>query len=79
MSWKTDVSLPMIDGVRYGGKDVEFTRFLDLPRRRARPLEIAMSGAAPVIASSRPVASREREDKSATMDAYRAYLPGGAR
>jgi hypothetical protein len=75
MSWKTDVSPPMIDGVRYGGKDVEFTRFLDLPRRAHRPIEIAMSGAAPVerlAASGWHLVSAK--DRSATMDAYRAYL-----
>jgi len=75
MSWKTDVSLPMIDGVRHGGKDVEFSRFLDLPRRTHVPIEVAISGAAPLdrlrahgwhLVSAR--------DKSATMEAYRAYL-----
>jgi len=79
MSWKTDISLPTIDGVRYGGKDVEFERFLDLPRRTRVPIEVAIAGAAP--------AARLRDhgwhvvsapDRSATMESYRSYL-GGAR
>jgi len=48
MSWKTDVSPPVINGVRYGGKDLEFTRFLELPRRARAPLELAIAGAAPL-------------------------------
>ena len=53
MSWKTGVSLPMIDGVRYGGKDVEFSRFVDLPRRSRVPMEVAVSGAAPLESPAR--------------------------
>jgi hypothetical protein len=75
MSWKTDVSLPMIDGVRYGGKDVEFSRFVELPRRTHIPMELAISGAGPLgrlrAFGWHVVSARE---KSATMDAYRAYL-----
>src|SRR5437867_2400076 len=77
MSWKTDVTPPMIDGVRYGGKDLEFARFLELPRRARVPLEMAIAGAAPV--------DRLREhgwhvvsapERSATMQSYRTYLAG---
>ena len=75
MSWKTDVSLPIIDGVRHGGKNVEFSRFVDLPRRTRIPMEVAISGAAPLdrlrAFGWQVVSARE---KSATMDAYRAYL-----
>ncbi len=77
MSWKTDVSPPVINGVRYGGKDLEFTRFLELPRRARAPLELAIAGAAPL--------DRLREhgwlvvsapERSATMQSYRTYLAG---
>jgi hypothetical protein len=75
MSWKTDVRLPMIDGVRHGGKNVEFSRFVELPRRTRIPMEVAISGAAPFdhlrALGWHLVSAR---DKSATMDAYRAYL-----
>ena len=77
MSWKTDVTPAMIDGVRYGGKDLEFARFLELPRRARVPLEMAIAGAAPL--------DRLREhgwhvvsapERSATMQSYRTYLAG---
>ncbi len=75
MSWKTDVSLPMIDGVRYGGKDVEFSRFVELPRRTTIAMEVAISGAAPLdrlrACGWRVVSAHE---KSVTMDTYRTYL-----
>ncbi len=47
MSWKVEAAAPVIDGVSYGGKDVEFRRFLDLPARSALTLEVALGGAAP--------------------------------
>jgi len=75
MSWKTDISLPMIDGVRYGGKDVEFTRFIDLPRRTRAPLEVALAGEAPrdrLRAHGWHVVGAP--ERSATMESYRSYL-----
>jgi hypothetical protein len=75
MSWKTDVSLPLVDGVRYGGKDVEFSRFLDLPRRTCVSIELAIAGAAPLATLREQgwhvVSAAER---SATMESYRSYL-----
>jgi len=77
MSWKTDVTLPNLDGVTYGGKDVEFRKFLALPRQVGVSLEVAMSGAAP-----RDELRRhgwrivDAYEKSCTMDAYRDYLRG---
>jgi len=47
MSWKTQPALPVVGGRVYGGKDVEFRRFMALPRRVAARLEIALSGPAP--------------------------------
>jgi len=77
MSWKTDVSLPLIDGVRYGGKNVEFERFLDLPRRSAVPLEVAISGAAPLDElRAHGWSVVDAGERSATMDSYREYLQG---
>jgi len=77
MSWKTDVTLPNLDGVTYGGKDVEFMHYLDLPARTTASLQVALSGAAP-----RPALERhgwqlvDAGEKSSTMDAYREYLRG---
>ena len=47
MSWQTESTPPTIDGVAYGGKSTELLRFIDLPRRTAVELEVAVAGAAP--------------------------------
>jgi hypothetical protein len=75
MSWKTDVTLPNLSGIIYGGKDVEFLKFIDLPSRVSVPLQIALSGAAP-----RDTLHRhgwqiiDAYEQSSTLDAYRNYL-----
>ena len=75
MSWKTDVTLPNLDGVAYGGKDVEFRKFIDLAAHTNVHLEVALSGAAP-----RDELQRhgwhvvDAYDKSRTLDSYRDYL-----
>lgn len=75
MSWKTDVTPPSLAGKRYGGKDVEFMKFIDLPSRVSVPLQVALSGAAPLDQLRRhgwQVVNAY--DKSSTMDQYRDYL-----
>ncbi|MCX8073139.1 MAG: glycosyltransferase family 1 protein [Candidatus Binatia bacterium] len=47
MSWKIDIRPPTFGGVRYGDKDVEFLKFVDLPQRTSVQLRVALSGAAP--------------------------------
>jgi hypothetical protein len=75
MSWKTDVTLPTIDGIKYGGKDIEFARFAELPKETSAALEIAMAGVAPRDELRRKGwLVVEAGEKSATMDDYRAYL-----
>ena len=75
MSWKTDVTLPNLTGTTYGGKDVEFMKFVALPGRVSVPLQVAMAGAAP-----RDTLQHHGWDivdageRSKTMDAYRDYL-----
>ena len=79
MSWKTQPALPVVGGRVYGGKDVEFRRFMALPRRVGARLEIALSGPAP-----REEIAREgwivvdAADRSSTMERYRDYI-GGSR
>jgi hypothetical protein len=46
-SWEPAESGPLVRGVQYRGKSVEFLRFADLPSRTPLPLEVAMSGPAP--------------------------------
>ncbi|TCJ20785.1 glycosyltransferase family 1 protein [Rubrobacter taiwanensis] len=47
-SWEPSKRELVVDGVAYGGKSLELERFLDLPARSALPLELALSGEAPV-------------------------------
>ena len=75
MSWKTDVMLPLIDGVQYGGKDVEFRRFVGLPSQTTVKLEVAMAGSAPreeLAAQGWGIV--DAREHSSTMGAYRRYL-----
>lgn len=77
MSWKVERGAPLIDGVRYGGKDVEFRRFLDLPRVAGVALEVALAGDAPfaeLAAHGWQVV--DAHERSRTLDAYQAYLMG---
>jgi len=77
MSWKTDVTLPNLDGVTYGGKDVEFAKFIDLPRHTTVPMQVALSGAAPRDELRRHGWQIvDAYEKSCTLDAYREYLRG---
>jgi hypothetical protein len=75
MSWTLETAAPVIDGVRYGGKEVEFRRFLELPRRAPVPLEVAIAGAAPraeLAGAGWQVV--DAHARSRTMAQYRAYL-----
>ena len=77
LSWSINPTPPAVGGRSYGGKDVEFARFLDLPRRTPEVLEAAISGAAPrerlAAAGWRVIDART---VSATLDDYRHYLQG---
>jgi hypothetical protein len=75
MSWKIEPTPPLLDGRTYGGKDIEFERFLDLPSRTREVLEVSLSGAAPrerIAAAGWRL--RDAYAVSATPDAYREYL-----
>lgn len=47
-SWDPPQSRTMVRGVPYYGKGVEFERLIDLPQHSSLPLEVALSGEAPV-------------------------------
>lgn len=47
-SWEPKETGPVVDGVAYSGKSVEFERFIELPTRSRLPVELAISGPAPV-------------------------------
>jgi hypothetical protein len=46
-SWESTEGGPTVGGVEYGGKHIEFERFIELPTRVAVPLELALSGRPP--------------------------------
>jgi len=77
MSWKIDVSAPVVGGRRYGDKSVEFMKVLGLPGRTGATLEVALAGAAPVdrlrAAGWRIV---DAGKISATPEAYQDYIAG---
>jgi len=77
MSWKIEPLPPTLDGRVYGGKDVEFARFMQLPSRTPETLEMALAGAAPraeIAAAGWRL--RDARPVSATMGSYRDYLLG---
>ncbi|MGH9892336.1 MAG: glycosyltransferase family 1 protein [bacterium] len=47
-SWESSEKRTVVGGVTYGGKGSEFERFIDLPARSSLPLELAITGRAPV-------------------------------
>jgi hypothetical protein len=77
LSWRINPTPPVVDGRSYGGKDVEFERFLDLPRRAPDRLEAAISGTAPrerLRAAGWHVL--DARTVSVGLDDYRRYLQG---
>jgi hypothetical protein len=75
MSWKTDVTLPNLAGITYGGKDIEFVKFLALPERVHIPLEVAVSGTAPhAQLKDHGWSVVDAHARSRSLDAYRDYL-----
>jgi hypothetical protein len=47
-SWEPAEKGPVVDGIAYYGKSREFEKFIELPSRSPLPLEVALSGPAPV-------------------------------
>jgi hypothetical protein len=75
MSWKNDVTLPSIGGKTYGGKNVEFMKFMNLPSRVSTTMELALSGTAPfdqLRQNGWQVV--DGYEKSSTIEAYQNYL-----
>ena len=74
MSWSAHDRLEF-DGVTYGAKDMEFPKFIDLPRRASVPVEIAVNAHAP-----RPLLAehgwriRDALDVSSTFDDFCDYI-----
>lgn len=47
LSWKPVEKGPVVNGVTYGGKNLEFERLIDLPRHTDAHLELALGGGKP--------------------------------
>lgn len=79
MSWKTDVTPPVIEGRVHGGKDVELTKILDLPRRTTSRLEIGeglFAFCAPAEAVAATAADDPRHSRAARALAVEHFAPG---
>lgn len=75
LSWKINPTPPVVGGVVYGGKDVEFARFLDLPRRTPERLEAAIAGDAPrARIAEAGWTVRDARNVSSSLDDYRDYI-----
>jgi len=75
MSWQAHEPL-VHEGRVYGNKDVEFTKFIDLPRRVSTPMEIAVSGQGlPRVALDRARwRVRDAHAMTSTFDRFLKYL-----
>lgn len=75
MSWKIEERPPEIEGRQLGGKDVEFAKFMGLPRMVDVPLEVAVSGVAPREALA-AAGWRVQDGHAVSRDAemYRDYI-----
>jgi hypothetical protein len=74
MNWQAHGQL-VFRGVTYGQKDVEFQRFIDLPRHTSAALELAVAGRIPreqLTAAGWRIKSAH--EVTASYDAYRDYL-----
>ncbi len=47
LSWQPKEKGPEVEGVRYGGKNMEFEKIMDLPQKTAAVLELALGGGKP--------------------------------
>ena len=74
MNWQAHDEIEY-EGRRYGQKDVEFPKFLDLPRRVPAPLEIAVAGAAPrADLEAAGWSLRDAHEVTMTFDGYWDYI-----
>ena len=75
MSWQTHERLEY-DGHVYGGKDVEFPKFMDLPRRVSCAMEIAVSGRKAPLDQLRAASWRVCDSHAMTLsfESFVAYI-----
>jgi hypothetical protein len=74
-SWEPAEKAPTVGGVAYAGKSAEFERFINVPALSALPLEVAISGPAP-LARLRAAGWQLADGHHISVDpwTYRDYL-----
>jgi hypothetical protein len=78
MNWQAHAPLEF-DGKTYGQKDRMFARFLDLPTRVSRPLEVAAAGQVPTAELAAAGWSvRNPHGLTASYDSYKEYIERSA-
>ena len=74
MNWQSHAPLNF-DGRSYGQKDIEFAKFIDLPKRVSVPLEVAAAGKVPYAdLAAHGWRVREAHEVTASYDGYHSYL-----
>ena len=74
-SWEPNEKGPLVNGVQYSGKSVEFRKFMGVAKQSALPLEVAISGAVPRgELATNGWNTREGWEVSADPWMYRKYL-----
>ena len=74
MNWQSHKNIEY-NGILYGQKDVEFQKFVNLPRHVSVPLEAAISGKAPrEFLLDHGWRLRDADDVTLTIDSYRNYI-----
>lgn len=74
MNWQSHAPMHF-EGRTFGQKDIEFTRFEDLPRLTSVPLEVAAAGQVPKERlKTKGWRLRDGHEVTDTYDAYRTYI-----
>lgn len=79
MSWQPAERGPLVNGKQYGGKDFEFQKIMELPRRTDATLELAIGGGKPPWERLMDAGWRLVDGWSVSRDpdSYRDYLSSG--
>jgi hypothetical protein len=75
MNWQSHKDFEF-KGVKYGQKDVEFEKFIQLPSRTSIPLEVAVAGREAPLQRLAKAGWRTRnaQDVTLSVDGYRNYI-----
>jgi hypothetical protein len=75
MNWQSHSPIDF-NGVRYGQKDLEFSKFMDLPRRTTVPLEVAVGGKNVPTTRLMDAGWRVRDAREVALsyDSFRDYI-----